>query len=377
MTGPEALARIMLRRLPGVGDRTHARMIQQWGSARRALEAIDSGEVEGAQAMKVSLQEGGAEREAREILARVGRSETTILFRGVGAYPERLEHLHDPPALLFVRGRSELLSAPRAMAMVGARTATAVGRRAAERIARQLSDAGVLVVSGMALGIDAAAHRGALEGPGGTLAVLGRGPDRAYPLQNADLFRSVALKGCLVSEFPPGERALPSNFPRRNRIIAALAHGVLVVEAGRESGAMITVTHAEAIGRDVMVVPGSVESPQSTGSNALLQTGAYPVMDATDVLSWFKWDQEEVPSGGEGDLFTASDEWGSSEVGTPASQLMKQLAESMAPRSLDWLLAGTALTTGEALSTLTRLELEGRIRREAEGWTVVREVAGR
>ncbi len=198
-------------------------------------------------------------------------------------YPPALRALGDPPPVLFWKGRRELLGAP-AVAIVGARRATGVGRRAAETMGRILSEAGVTVVSGMALGIDGEAHRGALRGGGNTLAVLGSGLQVPYPASHRTLFHEIEERGLLVSEFLPDESARPHHFPKRNRIIAALSRAVVVVEAGRKSGALITVDHGLDLGRDILAIPGSVENPQAVGSNSLLRDGARVLPDPAGIL---------------------------------------------------------------------------------------------
>jgi DNA processing protein len=257
--------------------------------------------------------------------------------------------LPDPPPLLFSRGDEQLLSS-RSVAVVGSRKATPAGRRVAEEIARLLSREGVPVVSGMALGIDGAAHRGALNGRGGTLAVLGSGLDVAHPPSHRALLRQVRKEGLLVSEFLPWEAPRPFHFPKRNRIIAALAHAVIVVEAGERSGALITVDHALDLGREILCVPGSVETPQSRGSNALLRDGARVLTHPEAVL-------EELAG-----LLPGAEASGSPGPADPA--LPPELRElwsvlSSEPMSLELLARQAKVSPGEALAGLTTLELEG------------------
>jgi DNA processing protein len=200
-----------------------------------------------------------------------------VTLRGEPDYPCGLLNLADPPPLLFLRGRVELLGTP-GVAVVGARRATARGRDVALRLGRALGAAGVPVVSGLARGVDGAAHHGALEAGGTTVAVLGSGAERAYPRSHERLFRGILEKGLVVSEFPPGTEPLPHHFPRRNRILAALSRAVVVVEAGRKSGALITVDHALDLGLDVYAVPGPIDVPSCEGSNRLLQDGARAIV---------------------------------------------------------------------------------------------------
>ena len=201
-------------------------------------------------------------------------------------YPQSLFDTHDPPIVLYVNGDPFCLSRP-TIAMVGARSATAGGMDNARSFARHLAGQGWCIVSGLAQGIDTAAHEGALHaGPqgGGTVAVLGTGIDIVYPAKNRELAHQVAAQGALVSEFPLGTRALPYHFPRRNRVVAGLARGVLVVEAAKQSGSLITARLASEMGREVFAIPGSIHSPLSRGCHALIRQGAKLVESAEDIL---------------------------------------------------------------------------------------------
>ncbi|NUO89064.1 MAG: DNA-protecting protein DprA [Cupriavidus sp.] len=216
-------------------------------------------------------------------LAWLGAPGNHLLTLADDNYPRRLFDLHDPPPLLYIKGDPALLARP-AVAIVGARNATAQGKRDAQAFGRELSDAGLTVISGLALGIDAAAHAGGLLGCGGTVAVTGTGADRVYPPDNLALAHEVAQRGAVVTEFPLGMQGLPANFPRRNRIIAALAHGVLVVEAAARSGSLITARLAAELGREVFAVPGSIHAPLSQGCHLLIRQGAKLVERTEDVL---------------------------------------------------------------------------------------------
>jgi DNA processing protein len=196
-----------------------------------------------------------------------------LLRRCDAAYPSLLRNLRDAPPLLYAKGRTELLSGA-ALAMVGSRNATVQGRATASAFAEALSAAGISIVSGLALGIDAAAHEGGLRGPGSTIAVVGTGADRIYPRRNRELAHRIASEGCVLSEYPLGTEPLPENFPKRNRLISAMACGVLVVEAAAKSGSLITAELANDQGRDVFAIPGSIHSPLSAGCHKLIQSGA-------------------------------------------------------------------------------------------------------
>ena len=262
------------------------------------------------------------------------------------AYPQALLEIPDPPTLLYVKGRVELLN-QRALAIVGARNATAQGAQTAEQFARELSRGGLTIVSGLALGCDAAAHHGALDGPGSTIAVIGTGADRIYPPRNQDLARRVATHGAVVSEFPLGTPALRENFPRRNRIISGLSRGVLVVEAAARSGTLITARLAGDQGREVFAIPGSIHSPLSKGCHQLIRQGAKLVDDARDILSELQ--PEVVPTA------AASP----APVNDDASALLD--AMGFDPVGIDLLAQHTGLTADTLSAMLLSLELESRV----------------
>jgi DNA processing protein len=210
--------------------------------------------------------------------------ERSVLWRTEPNYPALLKEIHDPPARLFIRGR--VPDAPM-IAIVGSRRATPYGQRAARRLAHDLSEAGVAVVSGLARGIDAAAHRGALEGPTPTVAVMATGLDRIYPPEHAELAHAIAASGAVITEAEDGTIPLPGRFPVRNRIISGLSLGVVVVEAAERSGALITARMALEQGRDVFCVPGSIENPLAIGGHQLIKDGAKLVQTVEDVLDEF------------------------------------------------------------------------------------------
>ena len=218
---------------------------------------------------------------AQVTLQRVG---ARLLPLPAAAYPWRLALLREPPPLLAVRGDAGLLS-QRAVAIVGARAATAYGLGVARRLAAELAGVGVVVVSGLARGIDAAAHRGALEAGGATVAVLACGPEQVYPPEHRALAEQIAASGALVSELPPGTPPRAPFFPLRNRLISGLCEALVVVEARLRSGSLHTVRHALDQGIDVLAVPGPVDAPTSDGPNRLLRDGAAPALDASDVLA--------------------------------------------------------------------------------------------
>ncbi|ELX12551.1 protein smf [Janthinobacterium sp. HH01] len=212
------------------------------------------------------------------------------------AYPEALRNIAAAPLLLYLKGRTELLGR-KSLAVVGSRNASAQGMLNADRMAQALSEAGLTIVSGLALGIDAAAHAGGLNGPGSTIAVIGTGPDRIYPSRNKQLARRIAEEGCIVSEYALGTPPLRDNFPRRNRVISGLARGVLVVEAAAQSGSLITARLAAAQGRELYAVPGSIHATLAKGCHTLIREGAKLVETAADILTDLELLSPDAPGG--------------------------------------------------------------------------------
>lgn len=264
------------------------------------------------------------------------------------AYPKLLLEIADPPPLLYAVGRLELLGRP-ALAVVGSRNATVQGARNAESFAQAFSAAGLTIVSGLALGIDAAAHRGGLAAEGSTIAVLGTGVDVIYPRQNADLATLIAQSGLLLSEFPLGTAGAAHHFPRRNRLISGLAQGCLVVEAAIASGSLITARAAADQGREVFAVPGSIHSPLSKGCHALIQQGAKLVESAQDVLA-------ELAA------FRRTG-YASTRARAAAEPRDEPLLAHMGfdPVDVDSLCARCGRTAEEVSALLLRLELDGRV----------------
>lgn len=262
-------------------------------------------------------------------------------------YPALLLELPDPPSILFAMGNLECLACP-GLAVVGSRNATPGGISHAERFARSMSGFGYCVISGLALGIDAAAHRGALDAAGYTIAVVGTGIDRIYPARNADLARRLVASGhgLIISEFPIGTAPLAHNFPRRNRIISGLARGVLVVEAAPESGSLITARLAAEQGREVFAIPGSIHSPQSKGCHLLIKQGAKLVETAADIL---------VELGGAATADTGCRD----SAPAPDHVLLSKLGHD--PLTLDELSSRSGLTAEALLAMLFELELAGKL----------------
>ena len=270
-----------------------------------------------------------------------------LIVWGDSDYPPPLLEIGDPPPVLYCMGRRELLSQP-AIAIVGSRNATPQGCADAEAFAAALSAAGLAIVSGLAHGIDAAAHRGGLAGAGSSIAVIGTGPDRVYPARNRDLAHDLAERGLVLSEFAVGTPPRKQNFPRRNRVVSGLARGVLVVEATLSSGSLITARLAGDQGREVFALPGSIHSPFSKGAHQLIREGAKLVETAQDILVEFG---------------IASAPVADAAAGAPPRAAMRAILRALGhdPAEPDTIAARTRLTIPAVLATLTVLEIEGRV----------------
>ena len=283
----EREAWVQLAFTPYVGPETFLLLIKHYGSAEMALRA-PAAEIERIvrykQAVRAWKGEDQSAQSAAEKAWRWAEQQAChLLLLSDSVFPTMLSEGMTPPPLLFLRGTLSCLQRP-AVAIVGSRHATPQAQRIAQDFGRALSAKGIVVVSGMASGIDTAAHQGALQAEGGTIAVLGTGIDRVYPRSNHELAYSIAEKGLLVSEFPLGTRPLAANFPRRNRIIAGLSSATLVVEAALESGSLITARLASEMGREVMAIPGSIDNPHSKGCHKLIKEGAKLVECLDDIL---------------------------------------------------------------------------------------------
>lgn len=286
-----------------------------------------------------------------------------IVTLGDAAYPPALLATEDPPLLLYLLGAPQFVHAqpfapPRCLAMVGSRNPTAQGAQHARQFAQALRAAGLSIVSGLALGVDAAAHEGALQGPAdpatpATIAVVGTGLDRVYPKANQELAHRIARHGLLVSEYPLGTPPLPANFPKRNRIISGLSQGTLVVEAALASGSLITARLAAEQGREVFAIPGSIHAPQSRGCHALLRQGAKLVETAQDVL-----EELRLPAA------TAQAPAGAA-AAPPAAHAHQEVLDALGydPMGLDALVARTGLDAATLQVRLLELELAGQVAR--------------
>ncbi len=269
-------------------------------------------------------------------------------------YPPQLKEIASPPPVLFVFGQVQELKRAQ-LAIVGSRNPSDLGYRTAFEFAKALAELGLVIVSGLALGIDGAAHRGALAGSGKTIAVLGSGPDLVYPPQHRELAAEIVKCGALVSEFPPGTKVRARHFPRRNRIIAGLALGTLVVEAARQSGSLITARFALEQGREVMAIPGAIHNPQAKGCNALIREGAKLVDTVEDVLEALNLIPSSVPAL----EARCSSLAPKNELSEDYRDLLGKI--DFAPTPIDRLVEITGLSPQELASMLLVLELEGYI----------------
>lgn len=281
-------------------------------------------------------------------LERVHKAGAQVLALGDEDYPLLLRQIDDPPAVIFIRGNAVCLNT-RAISIVGTRKATKYGRDVAFDLSKQLAAQNITVISGLAQGIDTAAHQGALAGGGFTLAVMGCGVDIPYPRENVNLARQISERGALVSEYPVGTQPIPANFPRRNRILSGLSLGVLVVEAPENSGALITANLAGDQGREVFAIPGAIYNQMSRGSNRLIQDGAKLVQDVQDILSELNIAYEQVETR-EKTLQIAP--------GNDTERLILQHLH-VEPIHVDDLARITGLNIVDVTSTLTILELKG------------------
>jgi len=352
MSAPDDLdAWLRLLRTPGVGRETARRLLAACGSPEGVLTSgaatlrALAGEAL-AQALAIA-PEHHEEQVAATRAWLAGAESRHVIVLGDAAYPAALLEAPDPPLLLYAQGHLELLSAP-ALAVVGSRNPTVQGADNARGFATHLSRVGLTIVSGLALGIDGAAHEGGLAGPGRTIAVMGTGADRIYPARHRTLAHRIADEGLLLTEFAIGMLPLAENFPQRNRIIAGLARGTLVVEAALPSGSLTTARAAVEAGREVFAIPGSIHSPQSRGCHALIKQGAKLVESADDILGELHWGTR-VPRQDAAVPERAGD------------AVLDALGHDSA--TLDAIGARTGLGAAELAARLLELELDGRVAR--------------
>lgn len=361
---------LRLLHAPGIGPTRAARLLEACGgdiaqlvsAPRRDLQAAGLS-AEAARVVAGEVEPPGLRRD----LEWTAGEDRHLLCPGHPAWPARLAGIADPPLLLFVQGDPDLLALP-ALAIVGSRNPTPAGADNAREFARHLAAAGLVITSGLALGIDGAAHEGALAADGLTVAVAGTGLDRVYPARHADLAHRIAQQGALVSELPLATRPARDTFPRRNRIITGLCVGTLVVEAALRSGSLISARHAMEQGREVFAIPGSIHNPLARGCHWLIRQGAKLVETADDILEELvpQFDAPRGPAaaasrpGPAVNTEPAAGD-GTGHDGDPDyARLLAGL--DWEPRGVDELAARSGLSVGDVASMLLRLELEGRVR---------------
>ncbi|MFQ5847798.1 MAG: DNA-processing protein DprA [Candidatus Methylomirabilales bacterium] len=360
----EREAWLALNMVPHVGPIIFATLLEHFGTAGRILRASRKA-LEGVSGIGPATAEAirsfpAAEAVAREQKRMRSRGLRFLMLRDV-EYPAPLREIHQPPPVLYVRGCWEE-GDRRAVAIVGSRSATPYGRGVAERLAFDLATRGLTVVSGLARGIDGAAHRGALRAGGRTIAVLGSGPDIVYPSEHRKLADAIAARGALVSEFPLGTGPLKGNFPQRNRLISGLTLGVVVVEATVESGALITANHALEQGREVFAVPGMVRGRLSQGCHRLIKAGAKLTEGWEDVMEELRIETRALPQAvpPEPPLPPVEGEEGG---------VLRLLGEE--PVHIDAVIAGSGLPAPAVAASLLSLEMKGWVR-QLSGKTFVR-----
>jgi DNA processing protein len=354
---PEREAYITLALVPGIGAARFKALLDRFETANGALaaplellRAVPG--ISGAAATAVTLASRAGGRRAMAALEEIGGH---LLLPVDPGFPPLLREIPDPPTCLFALGNLHALERP-GVAVVGSRDHSAYGAEVCRGVARAAAQAGMTVISGMARGLDAVAHAGALEASGLTIGVLGNGLGVIYPAANRELYQRVAEKGLLLSEFPPGERPHAGSFPRRNRLISGLARVTVVVEAAISSGALQTVACALEQGRDVMAVPGPITSPVSAGTNRLIRDGAAPLLELDDLLAHF-------PEAGRSTTPNAAAEPGA--LAPVEGRIVNALWAG--PRRVEELVEASGAPVWAALDALSVLELGGRVRQEAGG----------
>ena len=342
---------LALSRLPGLGLVGAWKRVADRGSARAAWAEPPPG----AGGSAAAPREAARRLEPLRLLEEAERGGVRVVTPADEDYPDGLLDLHDPPLALYVRGVAPLAeppTGPKGVAVVGSRQANPYGLAQAESLSRELASRGLRVLSGLARGVDGAAHRGSLSGGGPTLAVLGCGLDVEYPREHRRLRQQIEACGAVVSEYPAGTGPEPWHFPARNRILAALAGAVVVVQAARRSGALITADLAMELGREVLAIPGPLGWPQSEGCLQLLAEGAALVRSAQDVLDALG-------------VFTSPAPAPPPRPEGPPRAVLEALGCEGAP--VDAVVERTGLAPGQVASLLVRLEVEGRVRRLPHG----------
>ncbi len=352
---------LILTLASGIGPATVARLRERFATPDAVLAADRPAlEAAGLTAVSIDALREPDERAIDATLAWAAQPANHLLCIDDPAYPPLLRTIADPPPLLYVVGDPEVL-VRKQLAMVGTRNPTPAGRETAFDFARHLAGQGLVITSGLALGIDGAAHEGALAGGGLTIAVAGTGADRVYPARHRDLAHKIAENGAIVTEFPLGTTPNPGHFPRRNRIISGMAVGVLVVEAALRSGSLITARQATEQGREVFAVPGSIHNPQARGCNALIRQGAKLVETARDIFEELGGFAGELPA----EEPPAPDAVLSPELDADYRKVLASIGHE--PTAVDTVVERSGLTTDAVCSMLLVLELQGLIAATSSG----------
>lgn len=352
-------SRLCLSLVPGVGPKLHQALLRHFGTAAAVLSA-SPGQLQSVPGIGSKLSRviarSRSEIDVEAELARCQAHGVTILTPDQESYPNSLAQIHDPPGVLFVRGSIKPVDAL-AIAIVGSRHATAYGKLQAERIAGALVRAGFTIVSGLARGIDAAAHRGAMAAGGRTIAILGSGVLNIYPPEHVDLAEQIIGAGAVASEAPLGAPPLAGAFPQRNRIISGLALGTIVIEASSQSGALITARHAAEQGREVFAIPGPIDSGLSRGCHALIRDGARLIESAEDVLEELGPFAEPIPTG-KGPPIEHPAELSLNEIERTILSAISNGASS-----IDEVVRASQLPVSQILATMSALEMRKLVRR--------------
>jgi DNA processing protein len=369
-TDDEILHWLALALVPGLGPRKAHELLGRYGTPQAIFRASAS-ELESrglAGTIARSISSGVSFEEASAQHTRLKQAGATLIPADDPRYPEPLREIYDPPVALYALGRVELLESVM-LAIVGSRHATAYGKAVAQKLASELCEAGITIVSGMARGIDSSAHEAALNAGGGTVAVFGSGLDVIYPTENRKLAARIALEGLLVTEYPFGAPAYPANFPVRNRIVSGLSVGVVVVEGAQYSGSAITARLATDQGREVFAVPGNITSSMSYGPNLLIRQGAHLVLQSSDILDDLPADAQRRLAGHakKGSEPARQAELPFEQEAPAATKLLaKQIVKLLrpdAPTSLDALLDQIqGSSASEIIATLFDLEIMGLVR---------------
>ena len=353
---PEAFFWLCLRQIPGVGNVLYNRLIKKFQTPKKVFHASpeDLKKIEGLRSQTIEAIISFKDKDwAKKELDQIEKQGITFLTIQDERFPRNLKEIYDPPPFLYVKG--ELREDDNfSLSLVGSRNASPYGKTMTKRLSRILTERGFTIVSGLARGIDTCAHKGALEGGGRTVAVLGSGIDLIYPWENKGLAKEITLHGAIVSEFPLGTQPEAINFPSRNRIISGLSLGTVIVEASFRSGSLITARMALEQGREVFAVPGNIDSPWSKGTNRLIKEGAKLIMDPDDII-------EEVLPQYKAPITSRQEKPPETKELTPEGQKIFDLFDSN-PLHIDHLIQQSGLQPNLVSSLLLELELTGLVK---------------